>query len=187
MTNTTTLDRSWVMHRAWHYMRVWHPKRLNMRALADALRYAWGDMKAKMRGLRLIDEMSGNEMALAALEAKELTTPQDRDKMEALRTAIAHERAEADYQAKRELIQAAPCAVTFTKADGTQRTMQIVPGKLVANGDAVSKAYERATKTRKARHPHLLPVWDAEAGAARSVNLATISRIATPSGVHSYV
>lgn len=48
------------------------------------------------------------------------------------------------------------------------------------------EAGKRAEQTRKARHPHLLPVWDAKAHAPRSVNLATISRIAVDGVVHEY-
>lgn len=50
----------------------------------------------------------------------------------------------------------------------------------------VLRAALRAEQTRKARHPHLLPVWDAKACAPRSVNLATISRIAVNGVVHEY-
>lgn len=51
---------------------------------------------------------------------------------------------------------------------------------------AATEAGKRAVEMRKARHPHLLPVWDAKARAPRSVNLATISRIAVDGVVHEY-
>ena len=52
--------------------------------------------------------------------------------------------------------------------------------------EAASEAAKRAVATRAERHPHLLPVWDAEAKAPRSVNLATVSRISVNGQVHSF-
>lgn len=103
-----------------------------------------------------------------------------------LRQAIAHEQAEADYAAKRDLIQKAACTVEFIKADGTQRAMRVEPRKLPVKGEKAAKPAQRATKAKKARHPHLLPVWDADAAAIRSVNLATVTRIATGNAGHTF-
>lgn len=99
--------------------------------------------------------------------------------------------AEHDWAAKRELIASAKgrfASVTFTKKDGTVRRMRIQPAKLKFHmkGDAASEVGKRAAETRKANHPNLLPVWDIEAFAARSVNLATISKIAVNGTVHNF-
>ena len=76
----------------------------------------------------------------------------------------------------------------ITKADGTTRIMQVQPATLKRHvkGDRATARGRRATATRKARHPHLLPVWDAKAQAPRSINLATVSRIAVDGQVHDY-
>jgi ribosomal protein S12 methylthiotransferase accessory factor YcaO len=96
-----------------------------------------------------------------------------------------------DLAAKRALLEAAGgrfCAVTFRKKDGTERRMQVQPATLRTRlrGDAASEAARRATRTREARHPHLLPVWDVRARAPRSINLATVSRIAVDGQVHRF-
>ena len=80
------------------------------------------------------------------------------------------------------------CAVTFTKKDGSERVMRVQPAKLRhhVKGDAATDAGKRATATRAQRHPNLMPVWDAEKDAPRSVNLATVSRIAVNGQVHSF-
>lgn len=185
MTAAVTFDRSWIMSRAWYYVRIWRCSP-TPGTLSRALKYAWGDMKARMQGLRLTDELSGNERELAALEAKEFTTAAERERIGYLLTAVAHEKSERDYAEKRELIAAAPCTVTFIKADGTRRIMRTEPGKLTIKGEKATNAGQRATKTRKARHPNLLPVWDAEARAPRSVNLATVTRVEVGGNAHEF-
>lgn len=71
------------------------------------------------------------------------------------------------------------CGVTFIKADGTLRRMNVQPAKLALHvkGDAATEAGQKATATRKARHPHLFPVWDVRANAPRSINLETVKAI----------
>lgn len=96
-----------------------------------------------------------------------------------------------DLAQKRDLIASAGgrfCGVTFTKKDGTERRMQVQPAALDlrVKGDAASERAKRATLTREARHPHLLPVWDVRARAPRSINLATVSRIAVDGQVHRF-
>jgi hypothetical protein len=96
-----------------------------------------------------------------------------------------------DLAAKRDLIASAGgrfCAVTFIRKDGTERRMQVQPAALSRRlkGEAASEAAKRATFARQERHPHLLPVWDVRAGAPRSINLATVSRIAVDGGVHTF-
>ncbi|MEV8467007.1 hypothetical protein AB0T83_09470 [Fluviibacterium sp. DFM31] len=97
----------------------------------------------------------------------------------------------ADLARKRALIAASRgrfYAVTFTKKDGAHRVMKIQPPtlKFHVKGDAASDAGQRAAATRATRHPHLLPVWDAEAKAPRYVNLETVSRIAVNGRVHTF-
>ncbi len=66
--------------------------------------------------------------------------------------------------------------------------MQVQPATLQhhVKGETATEAGKRAVATRKATHPNLLPVWDAQAKAARSINLATVSRIAVDGRVHEY-
>lgn len=183
MPTPMPLNRSWVMNRAWDYIRQWggKPDTFHRRR---AMQFAWDDMKVKMRGGLLPDELTPQQRELISLQNKSHLSAEDYKRITVLSKAIAHEQAEEEYKAKRDLIKAGPCEVTFTKADGAERVIRIEHGKLVAKG--ATKSGERATKTRKARHPNLLPVWDADKGAPRSVNLSTISRIVTASQTHVF-
>ncbi len=96
-----------------------------------------------------------------------------------------------ELRARRDLIASAGgrfCAVTFRKKDGSERRMQVQPAALRPRlkGEAASDAARRAAFTRQERHPHLLPVWDVRARAPRSINLATVSRIAVDGRVHRF-
>jgi hypothetical protein len=96
-----------------------------------------------------------------------------------------------DLRARRDLIASAGgrfCAITFRKKDGSERRMQVQPAalRLRLRGEAASEAAKRAAFTRAERHPHLLPVWDVHARAPRSINLATVSRIAVDGKVHRF-
>ena len=98
---------------------------------------------------------------------------------------------EKDWAAKRDIIASSQgrfASITFTKKDGTVRKIRVQPAKLKFHlkGEDASDAGRRAAETRKANHPNLLPVWDIEAFAARSVNLETISRIAANGTVHTF-
>ena len=66
--------------------------------------------------------------------------------------------------------------------------MKVQPAVLRSRvkGEAATDAGRKASATRKARHPHLLPVWDVEARGIRSVNLATVSRIAAGGTVRAF-
>lgn len=108
----------------------------------------------------------------------------------ALKAAEACEKATAMAE-KRKLIASSQgrfCTVTFTKKDGTERIMRIQPARLRfhVKGGAATAAGRKRAMTRAARHPHLLPVWDAEKEAIRSVNLAAVTRIAARGVVHEY-
>lgn len=62
----------------------------------------------------------------------------------------------------------------------------VLRAALRAKKEAATAAGKRAVATRKTVHPNLLPVWDAQAKAPRSINLATVSRIAVDGTVHEY-
>ncbi len=203
-----TYDRTAIMTHAWAFAR--HELRsrcLPASALRSvfpaALRSAWRAAKVKMAYLIARTALAMRPAAQLRAEVEDL---ENRDRLgwegterlgqlrAALSDAIEREAAEAleiEYAAKRALIAAAAgrfCAVTFTKKDGTERTMQVQPATLQhhVKGGAATEAGQKATATRKERHPHLLPVWDAKAKAPRSVNLATVSRIAVNGTVHEY-
>lgn len=186
-TATAQIDRKWIMNRAWHYVRI-SCRKPSPIELRFALRNAWLDMKAKMQGLRLVDELTAREKQLATLEAKSFTTPEQRNEMATLRTAIAQEHAASDLNSKRTIISAGQCEVTFIKADGSTRVMRVDPARLTRHvkGERATARGRRATATRKARHPHLMPVWDTEADAPRSVNLRTVQRITTLNASHTF-
>lgn len=202
MTTAPTYDRRAIMLDAWASVRKADLTRFSLRhVLRNALRRAWSDAKyaaaAAARAAKAQDTTEAGRIraAIDLLENKDRWTAADHAKADKLRAELArattHEAAAEDYDAKRELIAAAGgrfCAVTFTKADGTERTMQVQPATLKAHvkGDKATEAGQRATATRKARHPHLFPVWDAQAKAPRSVNLATISRIAVDGQIHTF-
>lgn len=73
------------------------------------------------------------------------------------------------------------CAVTFIKKDGTERTMNIsyskLQEKLEEEKETISDSAKKASATRKANHPNLLPVFDVDAGIIKSINLDTLSYI----------
>jgi hypothetical protein len=78
-------------------------------------------------------------------------------------------------------------SVEFKKADGTLRRMTIQQESLKAHvkGDKATSAGKQAVATRKANYPNLLPVWDHENQAVRSINLDTT--VAVRSGKSEYV
>lgn len=80
------------------------------------------------------------------------------------------------------------CVVTFTKKDGSKRIIKVQPAALKAHvkGEDASEAGRKAAATRAARPPHLLPAYDVEAQAIRSVNLNTVERIAARGQEHSF-
>ncbi len=95
------------------------------------------------------------------------------------------------HEQKREIINAAGgrfVVVDFIKKDGTERTMKVQPAKLKfhCKGKDASESTQRAVATRKANHPHLMPVWDVESAGPRSVNLNTITRIQADGQTHEY-
>lgn len=203
MTTAATYNRTAIMTHAWGIVRRANVAKFGLRIiLRRALRAAWGDAKhnrammlAEIQAASEGPEVARTRRAIAALEGKDRWTQADYARIgvlrAALRAAVEHEQSASDYAEKRHLIEAAKgrfCAVTFTKKDGTERTMQVQPATLRQHvkGDSATEAGKRAVATRKATHPNLLPVWDAQAKAPRSINLATISRIAVNGTVHEY-
>ncbi|WP_120632195.1 hypothetical protein [Ruegeria sp. EL01] len=184
-------NRQNIMNRAWAIManRPFH--RVIWR---NALWQAWGEAKEAVRRASMTEADHIRE-AMSLLDNKDTWTEADYRKREELVAALAvaqgHEAKEQAYAEKRALISKAKgrfVSVTFTKQDGTQRTMRVQPATLRQHvkGDAASNAARKAIETRTRRHPHLLPVWDTEAQAPRSVNLATVSRIAADGNVHTF-
>lgn len=196
MTNAAPAhNRSEIFKAAWAYQRAGH---FNARMFARDLAQAWHNAKSKAAAViaaTTMTEADRTRAAISDLENKDKWTQADYARngvlRAALRAAVEHENAADDYEAKRDLIQASGgkfCAVTFTKADGTERTMKVQPATLKNHikGEDAAPSAQQAVATRKACHPHLLPVWDATAKAPRSVNLATISRIAVGGQIHTY-
>ncbi|MEM9432217.1 MAG: hypothetical protein AAGA32_22575, partial [Pseudomonadota bacterium] len=193
--------RSELMTLAWMFARQDHwslrmPKGTLHTLFPDALRRAWAQMKSVVarRAERLAELGSMDPEALRrqiiGLENTDTLGAECRERLAAARRALA-EISARDYAAKRDLIASAGgriCAVTFTKQDGTERVMKVQPAKLKfhVKGDAATDAGRKGAETRAARHPNLLPVWDVEKAAPRSVNLATISRIAVDGVTHTY-
>ncbi len=165
---------------------------------AGQLARIWAEAKRRVRVAAqsaTMSEADRTRAAIAALESKDRWTQADYARIGVLRAALRaaeeYEAASPDYAAKRDLIASAGsrfCAVKFIKSYGTERTIQVQPATLQhhVKGDDATDSGKRATATRQARHPHLLAVWDAQAKAPRSVNLATVSRIAVNGSVHDY-
>ncbi len=80
------------------------------------------------------------------------------------------------------------CGVEFVKKDGSVRRMQVQPAK-VRRGlpdELPLDPARRGAWTRALRHPHLIPVWDVKRHAPRTVNLATLRRLAADGQVHRF-
>ncbi|MDA8746645.1 hypothetical protein N9M66_00355 [Litoreibacter sp.] len=194
---TQAISRSNVMTRAWADFRFLmkefgYAMSQRFEVFAMALRDAWAAEKSEVA---LVSRTVGSLRAeINDIENRTRMRHGDFAHIDAIRGAIRRiEAAEqaADFAEKRELIESAKgrfCSVTFIKADGSERTMKVQPSalKFHVKGEAASEASKKAVATRKSRHPHLLPVWDVEAQAVRSVNLATIQTIALDGLAHAY-
>ena len=79
-------------------------------------------------------------------------------------------------------------SVAFIKSDNTRRRMTVQPAKLKHHlkGRDASERHQRAAETRRKRHPHLMPVWDVQARAIRSVNLATVETVTMDGPTHDF-
>lgn len=206
-------DRAAIMREAWaatrHALIVGANFNLDRRdVFARELRTAWANAKwnAACEIARAKDALTprpaptaeGLRTAIDMIEAQSFTTPADRDELAALRAELAALVAEdtppttpATPAEKRAVIEAQGgkiVSVVFVKKDGTLRTMKVQPAALKPRlkGDAASPAAKKATATRKARHPHLYPVYDVEAQAARSINLETVQTITAGGQTYRY-
>ncbi|NEY90366.1 hypothetical protein [Tabrizicola oligotrophica] len=168
---------------------VWWNAKVAVRLAAEAAQRAaaraakWGALTIPQIRAAIVDLENRDFLGHAGL--LELSEAQA-----ALHAAVDSEAA-ADLDAKRALIASAGgrfCTVIFTKADGTERAMKVQPAalKFHVKGDTATEAGKKATATRAERHPHLLPVWDADKRAPRSVNLATIREIRVNGATHSF-
>ncbi|SHJ24561.1 hypothetical protein SAMN05444417_3301 [Wenxinia saemankumensis] len=194
--------------RAFSFVQDWTPgptygrqRRASLvekRALfANALRRAWTQVKSLVARRRAAVAAETRTPAairaeLEALENRDTLGPEGRARISELLAALPYaEEKAAQNDAKRELIEAEGgriVTVTFTKADGLERVMKIQPSALRSRvkGEAASPSAQQAAATRKARHPHLFNAWDVEKGGPRSINLGTISRIASRGTVRTY-
>ena len=176
-----------------------------VKLLSRSLRSAWFHARLNAEVARAVAQSEAKADALAArtganlraeIESMENTDylgHEGRLRLSDLRQAhrIASDREAADYAAKRESIASAKgrfCSVTFTKKDGRSRRMLVQPATLQhrIKGESASPSARQAAATRAERHPHLLPVWDAENDAIRSVNLATVQRITLDGMTHCF-
>lgn len=206
-----TFDRAQIMQEAWTIARRFAGNRETWgQRLSRALKHVWWNAKEAARRAVEVGRLAAARAAhfagrSAASVRAEVEQLENTDRLgfdgierlaaarRALGEAVAQEaKAEAEeFAAKRALIAAAQgrfCVVTFIKADGSRRVMRVQPAalKFHVKGDTASEAGRKAAETRAQRHPHLLPVWDADAKAPRSVNLATILSIKLDGATHTF-
>ncbi len=197
-------DRAEIMKAAWVIVRRFQGNGEPLNALMSrALVCAWFTARQKVSVARRMEQSRREAETLATRASSQLATEitdlenrsylghEGQEKLRALRAAHNTASEREAQEAKRAIIESAKgrfASVTFTKKDGTERVMRVQPATLKCHvkGAAASETAQKAVKTRAERHPHLMPVWDAEAQAPRSVNLATISRIAVNGAVHEY-
>ncbi|GAB5447167.1 hypothetical protein [Gymnodinialimonas sp.] len=158
---------------------------------AVELRKAWAAAKAATAALKAMAVQSTADLLaqITALQNKDTMGHDGIARLAQLESAL--DTAKKREAEKRKLIAAGAgriCTVTFTKKDGTARTMKVQPAAMAkrVKGDGATDAGKCAALTRKATHPNLMPVWDVEARAARSINLATITRIAAMGQIHRF-
>ena len=155
----------------------------------SCVREAWRLTKDAARDAGLtIDQV---RMAILDPENRTRLSQAVQDRQSQLQSLLFQTRAAADREAKHSLIEDAgsqSVAVTFFKQDGSLRRMIIQPAALKSSvkGDASTASGQKAAATRKARHPHLMPVWDVEKAAIRSINLATVQSITAGGQTHTF-
>lgn len=197
----TFYNRSDIMTAAWVIVRRFQGNGEPLPALLSrALTSAWFTAKMNASVAESAAQRRREREALAARPSEDLAAEiRDMENRDTLghdgidrlsRLRIARNEA-AELEEKRALIASAGgrfASVVFIKKDGTRRVMRVQPARLKfhVKGATASEAAQRAVETRARRHPYLMPVWDAEACAPRSVNLETVSRIAVNGAVHEY-
>ena len=192
---TIAYDRRSIMQEAWdrtHAFMARNPHGRLAAAFARFLREAWVNEKSRLANVRraaVLAEMSIDALT-AQIDRAEYGTPLPGDyPLVQLRTARSAKReAEANAEKRALILQADACTVTFTKADGTRRVMRVEARKVAEHvkGDTATRSGRIASHTRAFRHPNLLPVWDAEARAIKSVNLSTVEAIETHDATHGF-
>ncbi|OWY02310.1 hypothetical protein [Thioclava sp. IC9] len=202
-----TYDRAAIMKAAWVIVRrfLGRTHETLSQLLSRALKLAWSDAKQEVQVAKVVAAKRAEADALAqrpsadlmaeivTLENADTLGSAGRARLAELHTALrqAEAREDVDYAEKRKLIASAKgrfASITFTKKDGTRRVMRVQPATLRQHvkGVDASDAGRRAAETRAQRHPNLLPVWDAEKKAPRSVNLATVSQIKVNGVTHEF-
>ena len=199
-----TYDRSKIMKAAWVIVRRFKGNGESHAALLSrALKAAWFTAREEVRVARMAAKAAQQREALAnrpvveveaeiaRLEQKNYQGHEGRERLRELHAALRTAANREAQEKKRALIASAAgrfASVTFTKKDGSRRVMRVQPATLKyhVKGAAASEAAQKAIQTRAERHPNLMPVWDAEACAPRSVNLETVSRIAVNGAVHEF-
>ncbi|WP_088735425.1 hypothetical protein [Thioclava sp. F34-6] len=202
-----TYDRAAIMRAAWVIVRrfMGRTHETLSQLLSRSLKLAWSDAKQEAQVAKVVAAKRAEADALAqrssadlmakivTLENADVLGGAGRARLSELQAALckAEAREAADYIEKRKLIASAKgrfASITFTKKDGTRRVMRVQPATLRQHlkGADASEAGRRAAETRAQRHPNLLPVWDAEKKAPRSVNLATVSQIKVNGVTHEF-
>ena len=199
-----TYDLSKIMKSAWVIVRRFKGNGESHAALLSrALKAAWFTAREEVRVARMVAKAAQEREALAnqpvavieaeiaALEQRNYQGHEGRERLRELRDALQTAAQREAQEKKRALIASAAgrfASVTFTKKDGSRRMMRVQPATLKyhVKGAAACEAAQKAVQTRAERHPNLMPVWDADACAPRSVNLETVSRIAVNGAVHEF-
>ena len=193
MTAATTYNHRDIMLTAWDRtrgaMRSGYASDQLRAVFADCLRAAWRLAKAAARDAALTIEQV--HMEIVDLQNRTRLNLAGQKRLSELQRLLSSKQEKADRDTKRSLIEGAGSqfvAVTFIKQDGSLRQMNIQPAALKTHvkGADASPAGQRAAATRKARHPHLMPVWDVENAAIRSINLATVQSIRTGGQTHNF-
>jgi hypothetical protein len=201
-----TYDRKAIMIEAWEIVRRFLGNGETLRGLLSrALKLAWETARRAAEVTTALQARREAQEQLEALSADELGRPiQDMENCDTLGVAgheglselrralaVAKRREAKANDAKRDLIASAKgrfCRVAFTKKDGSARQMTVQPAALKSHvkGAEGCESARRAAETRSERHPHLLPVWDVEKQACRTVNLVTVNQIAVNGTVHEF-
>ena len=197
-------DLSKIMKATWVIVRRFKGNGESHSALLSrALKAAWFKAREEVRVARMAAKAAEEREALAnrsvaaieaeiaRLEQRNYLGHEGRERLRELHAALQTIARREAQEKKRALIASAAgrfASVTFTKKDGSRRVMRVQPATLKyrVRGAAASDAAQRAVQTRAERHPNLMPVWDTEVCAPRSVNLETVSRIAVNGAVHEF-
>jgi hypothetical protein len=80
-------------------------------------------------------------------------------------------------------------SLTFTKKDGTERTMNIQPAGVKKHlvKEYKTSASKKAVETRKNNHPELISVWDVQKSGIRSINMDTVTSITSDGVIYNFV